>query len=154
MHKLRVLIADDHEAMRRLLVNILSAQCTVVSAVADGKSLVEAAVALAPDVIVSDVSMPQMSGPQSMKELRAKGHDIPFVLVSIDSRGSEEFIRQGAAAFVDKMDIQDELLFTVRSVSKRNRQKDGPCFADRRLPSEGCLAVSSEDRSVLKPASL
>ena len=118
MHKLRVLIADDHEAMRRLLVTILSVQFTVVSAVPDGKSLVEAALALAPDVIVSDVSMPQMNGPQSMKELRAKGHDIPFVLISIDSHGSEEFIRQGAAAFVDKMDIQDELLFTVRSVSK------------------------------------
>jgi len=86
--------------------------------VPDGKSLVEAALALAPDVIVSDVSMPQMNGLQSMRELRAKGHDIPFVLVSIDSRGSEEFIRQGAAAFVDKMDIQDELLFAVRSVSE------------------------------------
>jgi len=120
VHKLRVLIADDHEAMRRLLVSILGVQFTVVSVVADGKSLVEAALALAPDVIVSDVSMPQMNGPQSMKELRAKGHDIPFVLVSIDSRGSDEFIRQGAAAFVDKMDIQDELLFTVRSVSKKN----------------------------------
>jgi two-component system response regulator NreC len=118
VHKLRVLIADDHEAMRRLLVTILGVQFTVVSAVPDGKSLVEAALALAPDVIVSDVSMPQMNGLQSMKELRAKGHDIPFVLVSIDSRGSEEFIRQGAAAFVDKMDIQDELLFAVRSVSE------------------------------------
>jgi DNA-binding NarL/FixJ family response regulator len=135
VHKLRVLIADDHEAMRRLLVSILSTQCTVVSAVADGKSLVEAALALAPDVIVSDVSMPQMNGPQSMKELKVKGYDIPFVLVSIDSQGSEEFIRQGAAAFVDKMDIQDELLFTVRSVSERNRQTCGRVkqIADRQV---------------------
>jgi len=115
--KLTVLVADDHEVMRRLLVSMLRLEFRVVNAVADGESLLEAALSLAPDVIVSDVSMPFMNGPEVMKALIARGHKIPFILVSIDSSGKDEFIRQGAAAFLDKTqaDFQDDLLGAVHA---------------------------------------
>jgi DNA-binding NarL/FixJ family response regulator len=116
VRKLRVLVADDHEAMRRALVSVLCLEFTVVSVVADGKSLVDAALVLSPDVIVSDVSMPLSSGPQAIKELNARGCNIPFVLVSIDPTGSEEFVHNGAAAFVSKTDVEQELVWAVRSV--------------------------------------
>ena len=86
-----------------------------VGAVADGRELVDAAIISKPDVIVSDVFMPRMTGNQAMMELRAKGYDIPFVLISSDWSGAEEYVRQGAMAFVAKIDMGKELRNAVVS---------------------------------------
>jgi DNA-binding NarL/FixJ family response regulator len=114
MCKLRVLIAEDHEQMRWQLVRSLSLEFDVVGSLSNGGELVELAISLNPDVIVSDVRMPVLSGPEAMKILRRTGYNIPFVLISISSCGAEEFIRQGAAAFVEKLDIGYELAHAVR----------------------------------------
>jgi two-component system, NarL family, nitrate/nitrite response regulator NarL len=114
MCKLRVLIAEDHEQMRWQLVCSLSLEFDVVGSLSNGGELVDLAISLNPDVIVSDVRMPVLSGPEAMKILRRTGYNIPFVLISISSCGAEEFIRQGAAAFVEKLDIGYELAHAVR----------------------------------------
>jgi DNA-binding NarL/FixJ family response regulator len=114
MNKLRVLIAEDHEQMRWRLVRSLCLEFDVVGSVSDGGKLVELAASLNPDVIVSDVQMPVLSGPEAMEILRRIGCDIPFVLISIDSCGAEQFVKQGAAAFVEKLDIGDELAHAVK----------------------------------------
>ena len=109
MNRLRVLIADDHEHVRWTVSGLLSPKCLIAGAVADGKELIDAATALHPDVIVSDICMPLVTGPEAMRELRARGLDIPFVLMSTKSVGAEERIREGALAFVNKIDIGYEL---------------------------------------------
>jgi len=114
MCKLRVLIAEDHEQMRWQLVRSLSLDFDVVGSLSNGGELVDLAISLNPDVIVSDVRMPVLSGPEAMKILRRTGYNIPFVLISISSCGAEEFIMQGAAAFVEKLDIGYELAHAVR----------------------------------------
>jgi len=85
----------------------------VIGAVADGAELVNAAMSLHPDVIVSDVSMPSLSGPQAMDQLKGRGSKIPFVLVSTDCSGERELIRQGASGVVAKIDMGRELKATV-----------------------------------------
>jgi CheY-like chemotaxis protein len=115
--KLRVLVADDHEQCRWMMARFLSVQCEVVAAVADGRKLVDTAVSLLPDVIVSDISMPLLSGIQAMEELNKKGYEIPFVLVSTANAGAEEYIRRGAKAFVNKSDLGHDLLAAVFSAS-------------------------------------
>ena len=100
--KLRVLVADDHEQCRWAIVNLLRVEFEVVAAVADGRNLLHAAMSLLPDVIVSDISMPLLTGPQAMEDLRRMGCDIPFVLVSAANSGVEEYIKRGAAAFVNR----------------------------------------------------
>ena len=115
--KLRVLVADDHEQARWAIAHLLQAECNVVGAVTDGAQLVDAAILLRPDVIVSDVSMPSLSGPQAMDQLKAKGSDIPFVFVSADSSNKEKFIEQGRSAFVAKIDMGRELVTTVCAVA-------------------------------------
>lgn len=117
MRKLRVLIADDHQEMRFTLVRALSNDFKIVDVAGDGEQLVDSAIALNPDVIVTDISMPFLSGPQALKELSAQGYDIPFVLVSVDPSGADEFIRQGASAFVDKCDIAHDLAPAVHSAA-------------------------------------
>jgi DNA-binding NarL/FixJ family response regulator len=114
MSKPRVLIAEDHEQMRSQLVRSLCLEFDVVGSVSNGGKLVDVAVSLNPDVIVSDVQMPVLSGPEAMEILRRTGCDIPFVLISISSCGAEQFLKQGAAAFVEKLDIGYELAHAVR----------------------------------------
>jgi DNA-binding NarL/FixJ family response regulator len=94
MRKLRVLIADDYEQVRSAIIQVLSVDFKIVGVVGDGEQLVDSAISLSPDVIVTDISMPMLSGPEAMKEFRAQGHDIPFVLVSANPFSAEESIRK------------------------------------------------------------
>lgn len=115
--KVRVLIADDHEQCRWVMTHLLSAECEVVAAVADGRELVDAAVSLVPDVIVSDISMPLLTGLQAMDELFNNGYEFPFVLVSAANSGAADYIKRGAMAFVNKVDIGHDLMVAVFSAA-------------------------------------
>jgi DNA-binding NarL/FixJ family response regulator len=115
--KVRVLIADDHEQCRWAMAQLLSVECDVVGAVDDGRKLVDAAMSLLPDVIVSDVSMPSLTGVQAMDELHQKGYEIPFVLVSIANSGAKDYTKRGAMAFVNKVDMGHDLVIAVFSAA-------------------------------------
>ncbi len=109
MARLRVVVAEDHDGMRALIVRLLSAEFEVVGAVGDGQSLVASAASLKPDVIVSDIHMPSRTGPQAMQDLSSLGYEIPFVFVSLDF----EFMTQGQASFVSKLNLRTELVLAV-----------------------------------------
>jgi DNA-binding NarL/FixJ family response regulator len=94
---------------------LLKLSFDLVDAVANGRQLVNAAMSLRPDVIVSDISMPLMSGNQAMKELKFRGYTIPFVLISSDASGADDYIKDGAIAFVAKIDMGSELAPAVAS---------------------------------------
>jgi len=117
VNKLRVLVADDHEEMRWMIARVLVDHFDVVGAVADGESLVRAAIVLQPDVIVSDIDMPVLTGPEAMNELKSGSHVMPFVLVTGDPSYAEQWIQQGAVSIVDKIDIGYELIPAVRSAA-------------------------------------
>jgi CheY-like chemotaxis protein len=115
--RLRVLVADDHEQCRWAMAHLLGVECDVVATVADGRKLVDAAMSLLPDVIVSDIHMPMLTGIQAMDELFQQGYEIPFVLVSAGNSGAEDFVKRGAMAFVNKVDIGHDLLIAVFSAA-------------------------------------
>jgi DNA-binding NarL/FixJ family response regulator len=115
--KLRILIADDHEQCRWAMAHLLCVECDVVAAVSDGRKLVDAAMSLLPDVIVSDISMPLLTGIQAMEELHAKGYEIPFVLVTTANVGAADYIKRGAMAFVNKVDMGHDLMIAVFSAA-------------------------------------
>jgi len=117
--KLRVLIADDHEQCRWAIARLLHTEFDVVGAVDNGRKLVDVAMSLQPDVIVSDVSMPFLTGIQAMEELYRKGYEIPFVLVSTANSEAEDYIKVGAMAFVNKVDMGHDLVTAVSSVVLR-----------------------------------
>ena len=128
--KLRVLVADDHEQARWAIAYLLQPECDVVGAVADGTQLVDAALSLRPDVIVSDVSMPSLSGPQAMNQLKRKGSSIPFVFVSVDPSGKKEFLELGAGALVAKIDMGRELVAAVFAVASGSKSGGDQSAAD------------------------
>jgi CheY-like chemotaxis protein len=79
-----VIIADDHAEMRDCIANILRREFYVMGATADGAELIHAALRLKPDVVVSDVFMPRLNGPEAKQILHASGENIPFVFVTSD----------------------------------------------------------------------
>ena len=115
--KLRVLVADDNDDVRRAIITILQQAFDIVGEVTSGRALVEAAPRLAPDVVVSDVLMPLLTGVEAMHALRTAGHTPPFVLVTTDTENALEWINLGALGVVNKLNMPTELVIAVRSAA-------------------------------------
>ena len=88
----RVLLAEDHPASAELLRALLQAEFDVVASVGDGRALLTAAAALAPDVIVTDIGMPCVNGLEAAREILRRNPDARVVFVTVDSspRSSSE----------------------------------------------------------------
>jgi len=116
MNDLKILVADDHSAMRSCIVDILQKEFHVIAAVSNGDELIKAAITGNPDVIVSDVNMPRLGGVEAMLELRAMGVDIPFVLVTANPSDVPR-PRQSLFACMNKADLSTLLNKTVKSLA-------------------------------------
>jgi DNA-binding NarL/FixJ family response regulator len=117
--RLRVLVADDHDDVRRAIVRVLSEAFEIVGEVSTGAAVVEAVRALHPDVIVSDLAMPQLNGLEAMKVLRDTGHTVPFVLMTAGVKDAQAWIDSGVFGVVDKSDAHTDLLPAVRAAAIR-----------------------------------
>jgi len=99
--RLRVLVADDNNELRDRIVELLHPVFEIVAAVSTGRALVDAAVALEPDVIVSDLMMPSLTGAEALMMLRAAGSTIPFVLQTTAGRHAQAWLDMGVTCVVD-----------------------------------------------------
>jgi DNA-binding NarL/FixJ family response regulator len=113
----RILLADDHRGVRESLRRILSSEFEVVGAVADGASLLRAAAELCPDVIVVDVSMPEIDGLSVLRRLKSDGFAVKVILVSAvnESWLVNSALELGASGFVSKYFAYEELIPAVRA---------------------------------------
>jgi DNA-binding NarL/FixJ family response regulator len=116
--KPRVLLADDHAAIREALSQLLAEATDLVGQVRDGLELVESARRLSPDVVVTDMAMPQMSGLDAMRQLQAEGSTARFIVLTVDRdlRVAQEAIRAGASGYVFKQAAGEELLDAIVAV--------------------------------------
>ena len=87
MRRPTVLIADDHTIVMDGLVALLKHKFDVVGAVRDGSQLVDEAIRLKPDVIVTDISMPGLSGMDALRRLKALRSDTRIILLTIHANG-------------------------------------------------------------------
>ncbi|HET6280207.1 MAG TPA: ATP-binding protein [Polyangia bacterium] len=115
----RILIADDNADLREYACRLL-AEHYVVEAVADGRAAIEAARARRPDLIISDVMMPQLDGFGVIRELRADDElrTIPVILLS--ARAGEEARVEGLGGGADDYLVKPfssrELLMRVHTL--------------------------------------
>ena len=96
---MRVLVADDSTVMRRIVVRTLrqaGIDFDEVLEAADGRQAYEAALADGPDLVLSDWNMPEMTGIESLRAIRAAGSDVLFGFVT--SEGSDEMRAEAEAA--------------------------------------------------------
>jgi len=119
----RVLIADDHQSVLDRVMKLLDREFTVVGAVGSGTQLVFAAGAMEPDVLVIDVSMPDMTGIQALDAIRARGSHVPAVFLT--AWNEPELIDaawdSGAVGFVIKTSMATDLVPAVRAALQGQR---------------------------------
>ena len=104
--RIRVLIVDDSALMRRLLSDLLSSspEIEIVGTARDGREAVLQAARLKPDVITLDVEMPEVSGLEALRQIRAVDPEAKVVVVTaLDQKQSlMDSIREGAIDFIVK----------------------------------------------------
>ncbi len=82
---IRILVADDHEVMRLGIRNLLEAKPNwrVCAEACDGRDAVEKAIQLRPDIIIMDLTMPNMNGLEAASQISRSNPDIPVILFSL-----------------------------------------------------------------------
>ena len=116
MRRYSVLVADDHAIVREGLVGLLKEHgFDVVGAVGDGLELIAAARRLRPDLIVTDLSMPGLSGLDVLTRLKAERIDSKVIVLTMhhDADLATRAIRAGASAFLLKLSAGEELLTAI-----------------------------------------
>ena len=114
----RVLLADDHALVAEGLARLIGEVADLVAQVTDGQHLVEQARRLRPDIVVSDITMPGMSGIDAMRQLKAEHSPARFIFITVHTEPSiaAEAMRAGAAGYVLKHAAGEELLDAIRAV--------------------------------------
>lgn len=131
MSPLRILIVDDHEAVRSSLRLLLSSsEWTICGEACDGLEAVEKARSIRPDLVIMDVSMPRMDGVAATRIIR---REIPETAVIIISQNDPKLVaRQAAEAdargWVSKSELSYALLPAIEKLVA-----DKPSFSDHEL---------------------
>jgi DNA-binding NarL/FixJ family response regulator len=177
--KLRILIADDHLVVRKGLSELLSKEkynLEVVGEAGDGEEALQQALALQPDVILMDLSMPRMSGIESIHAIRKAQPSARILVLTTydDDFQVAESIRAGAYGYLLKDTSPDELVHTIRSVYAEklvipqqlshalldgNGAKDGPpagenALTQRELDVLRCLAQGMSNKHIAAALSI
>ncbi|MEK6279302.1 MAG: response regulator transcription factor [Acidobacteriota bacterium] len=119
MSKLRIFLADDHMVVREGLKSLINAQpdMEVVGEAENGRDAVKGAVELSPDVVVMDISMPEMNGVEATERLRKECPQIKIVALTIyeDTGYLRQLLKAGASGYVLKRAVVEELVLAVRT---------------------------------------
>ena len=114
---LRILFADDHKVMRQALIGLIAGQpdINVAGEAANGREAVELALQLRPDVILMDISMPEMDGLEATRRIKAELPEVRVIGLSMfeDKDSAQNIINAGADVFVPKTASSAELLKAI-----------------------------------------
>lgn len=118
---IRVFLVDDHTVVRAGLRLLLTAQpdIEVVGEAGDGQELLDQFPAVAPDVVLLDINMPSMSGPETAQQLRQRHPEVRILALSMLDK--EAYIHQmldaGAHGYILKSAGTEEILTGIRTVA-------------------------------------
>jgi DNA-binding NarL/FixJ family response regulator len=138
MNKLRILIADDHQVVREGLKTLVNAQpdMRVVGEAEDGRAAWLLAKQLSPDVVVMDVSMPELNGAEATERLRRECPQVKVLTLTVyeDKGYLRQLLKAGASGYVLKRTVMEELVRAIRAVAKGDSYVD-PTLAGRVVSS-------------------
>jgi DNA-binding NarL/FixJ family response regulator len=112
-----VILADDHAIVAEGLGRLIGEVADLVGQVADGRQLVDSARRLKPDIIISDVSMPVMSGLDALRQLKSEGSQARFIFLTMHTEAqlAAEAMRAGASGYLLKAAAGEELFEAIRA---------------------------------------
>jgi len=114
----RILLADDHPEVLAEIGRRLAVECDVLGSATEGLALVQAASGLRPDAVISDISMPGLTGIEACRRILQAGFSKNAILLTM--HGDPELIRialeAGIRGYVLKVDAGEELISAVKTV--------------------------------------
>jgi DNA-binding NarL/FixJ family response regulator len=123
--RIRVLVVDDHESVRRLLCRLVRDQpdLEVVCEAADGEEAIRRASEVQPDVVLLDINLPGLDGFTAARRIRvvAPSAEILFVSQLEAKQAVREALRAGGRGYVVKSDALTELVPAVYAVSEKKQ---------------------------------
>jgi two-component system, NarL family, response regulator NreC len=136
MTKLRVFLADDHMVVREGLKGLINGQpdMEVVGEAANGREVLESAASLAPDIVVMDISMPEMNGIEATEQLKRASPQIRVIALTVydDIGYLRQLVKAGASGYVLKRAVVEELVHAVRTCASGGSYFD-PTLAGQML---------------------
>src|SRR5438093_341371 len=119
---LRVLVVDDHPAFRRALTSALRMvkDIEVAGEAGGGIAALEEAETVQPDIVLMDLSMPDLSGIDAMREIHKRRPELPVVILTAHADpGVEKEAREaGASGFLAKGVALQELVQTMQDAAR------------------------------------
>lgn len=118
----RLLLADDHSLMLEGLTRLLAAEFDIVGSVTNGRSLVNEAERLKPDVVVVDIGMPELNGIEATRHLARSLPAAKIVIVTqqLDPAYVHAAFTSGAKAYVAKQSASTELIEAIHCVLRNH----------------------------------
>lgn len=152
MTALRIFIAEDHETVREGLRLIIDAQTDmeVCGEAGDGRAALKLAQELQPDIVVMDVTMPELNGLKATRQLKQLCPQMKILTLTrhTDNAYLQELLRAGASGYVLKQSSSNELLRAIRSIAKGGNYLD-PAIAGRVIGGFARQKVAPNSQAVL-----
>ena len=122
MQPIRIFLADDHKLLRQSLRVLLEKEpgLAIVGEAGDGLKTLDQVEALAPDVVLMDISMPHLDGLEATRRIKKRHPDVKVLILSMhgDDQYVGQALRAGASGYLLKDASKDELLLAIRAISQ------------------------------------
>jgi DNA-binding NarL/FixJ family response regulator len=122
---MKILIADDHSIVREGLKSLIDKQraMEVVGEAEDGQTAIQLTKELMPDIVIMDVSMPNLNGIEATREILSHKPDTKIIILSMytDKHIVKESLEAGASGYILKSNLLDELLKAMKSIKANER---------------------------------
>lgn len=117
----RILLADDHAIVRQGLHSLLEneADMEVVGEAKDGRKALNLVRELAPDIVIMDITMPNLNGVEATREIVSEFPKVKVIALSIHShkRFVSDMLKAGTSGYILKECLFDELVQAIRTVA-------------------------------------
>lgn len=140
---IKVVLVDDHPVVREGIKQILaeSSDVSVEGEASNGHDLLRLLNQIEVDVIIMDISMPGLSGLDLLREIKAKHHNIPVLVLSIhpEEQYGVRMIKAGAAGYLPKDTAPKKLVGALRKIAQ------GHCYISPALAEKMALHLQIKD---------
>ena len=153
--ELTVIIADDHAIIREGLKNLLEKMgIQVVDIAGNGREAVEKAVSLKPDIMMMDISMPDLNGVDATARIRREVPGTRVIALSVHSSKTiiDNMFRSGASGYILKESALDEIYDAIQEVANGNFYLT-PSIARMYVDDQGTGTWSWEEKPVFSKIS-
>jgi DNA-binding NarL/FixJ family response regulator len=153
-NKLSILLVDDHALVRRGFRRMLEDDPTisVVGEASTGTDAVRLALQLKPKVVVMDCALPDISGIEAMRRIRAKMRDAAVLMLSMHSEDTlvRQALEAGARGYILKNAMELDLVNAIKRVAEGELVLDSQLSKPQALKGERDTGLSARELEVLQ----